>query len=368
MIELRGVCKRFGDREVLRGLTLHVDRNEILSVVGPSGCGKTTMLNIVAGLYPPDEGEVYIDGALVDGRVGRRRVHVMPARRKIGYVFQSYALFPHMRVEGNVSYGLKEMHLTKHEIKKQTRSLLEFVGLQDRSDSHPYMLSGGEQQRVALIRSAATNPEVLLLDEPLAALDPRIRDALKTDLKNRLKTLGMTCIYVTHNLAEAYAISDRMAVMGNGRIEQIGRCDEVLERPSSRFVAEFLGFNVYEGRISDVAADLVKIEIDSVEILADSVADIVGGEVLVSLKPEDVALTCEPAVRNEGWCGCTYNSLPGTVAEIVRMKSSAKVVVDVGFPIKSEVTLSCLKDLDLSEGKKVYVHFRSDSVSISRSL
>ncbi|MBS7623350.1 ABC transporter ATP-binding protein, partial [Candidatus Bathyarchaeota archaeon] len=360
--------KRFGDREVLRGLTLHVDRNEIMAVVGPSGCGKTTMLNIIAGLYPPDDGEVFIDRVLVDGRVGRRRVHVMPARRKVGYVFQSYALFPHMRVERNVSYGLKEMRLSKHEIRRQTRSLLEFVGLQDRSDSLPRMLSGGEQQRVALMRSAATNPEVLLLDEPLAALDPRIRDSLRTDLKNRLKTLGVTCIYVTHDLAEAYVISDRMAVMGNGRIEQIGRSDDVLDEPNSRFVAEFLGLNVYEGRISRDAADLVRVRIGAIEILADSVEGVDGDGVLVTLKPEDVVLSCGPAVGNEGWRGRACNSLPGTVAEIVRMKSSAKVVVDVGFPVKSELNLSRLKDLDLTEGKRVYVHFKAESLNISRLL
>jgi len=368
VIELRGVCKRFGDREVLRGVTLNVDRNEILAVVGPSGCGKTTMLNIVAGLRQPDEGEVFLDKVLVDGHVGRRRIHVMPARRKIGYVFQNYALFPHMKVNGNVSYGLKAMHLPKYEIKKQTQSLLEFVGLQDRSQSHPYMLSGGQQQRVALVRSAATNPEVLLLDEPLAALDPQFRDTMRTELKNRLKILGITCIYVTHDLAEAYALSDRIAVMGNGRIEQIGHRNEVLEKPNSRFVAEFLGLNVYEGRISYASCDLTRIEISATEILANPVGNVNGDKVLVTIKPENVILSCEPVIMNGKWCGCTCNNLAGTIVEIVRMKSNAKVLVNVGFPIRSELTLSSLKDLDLDEGKKVYVHFKADSLNISRLL
>jgi len=368
VIELRAVCKRFGDREVLRKLTLHVNRNEILAVVGPSGCGKTTMFNIIAGLCQPDEGEVFIDKVLVDGCVGRRRIHVMPARRKIGYVFQNYALFPHMKVHGNVSYGLKAMHLPKHEIKKQTHSLLEFVGLQDRSQSHPHMLSGGQQQRVALVRSAATNPEVLLLDEPLAALDPQIRETMRTELKSRLKILGITCIYVTHDLAEAYALSDKIAVMGNGWIEQIGHRNEVLEKPNSRFVAEFLGLNVYEGRISHDSFDLARIEINTTEILANTIGNVNGEKVLVTIKPEDVILSCEPVIRNEKWCGCTCNNLAGTIVEIIRMKSSAKVLVDVGFPIRSELTLNSLKDLDLDEGKRVYVHFKADSLNISRLL
>ena len=365
VIKLRGVCKRFGDREVLRGLTLDVNRNEILTVVGPSGCGKTTTLNIIAGLCQPDEGEVFIDKVLVDGRLGRRRIHVMPARRKIGYVFQNYALFPHMKVFGNVSYGLKAMHLPKHEIKKQTQSLLEFVGLQDRSDSHPYVLSGGQQQRVALVRSAATNPEVLLLDEPLAALDPQIRENLRTELKNRLKTLQITTIYVTHDLAEAYALSDRIAVLGRGRIEQIGHRDQLLERPNSRFVAEFLGLNVYEGRISHDSPDLAKIKINAREILANPIGNVNRQEVLVTIKPEDVILSREPVIRNQKWCGCTCNNLAGTIVEIIRMKSSAKVLVDVGFPIRSEMTLGSLKDLDLDEGKKAYVQFKADSLNVS---
>jgi ABC-type Fe3+/spermidine/putrescine transport system ATPase subunit len=368
VIELRDVCKRFRDREVLRDLTLHVNRNEILTVVGPSGCGKTTMLNIIAGLCQPDEGEVFIDKVLVEGRVGRHRIHVKPARRKIGYVFQSYALFPHMKVFGNVSYGLKAMHLPKHKIEKQTQSLLEFVGLQDRSHVPPYTLSGGQQQRVALVRSAATNPEVLLLDEPLAALDPQIRENLRCELKSRLKTLQITTIYVTHDLAEAYALSDRIAVLGNGRIEQVGHRDQLLRKPKSRFVAEFLGLNVYEGRICHDSTDLARIKIGAVEILVNPIGNANGQEVLVTIPPEDVILSREQVIRNQKWCGCTCNDLAGTVIEKVRMKSSAKVLVDVGFPIRSELSLSSLDDLELSEGETVYVQFKADSLNISQLL
>jgi molybdopterin-binding protein len=169
-------------------------------------------------------------------------------------------------------------------------------------------------------------------------------------------------------LAEAYALSDKIAVMGNGRIEQIGHRDEVLEKPNSRFVAEFLGLNVYEGRTSHDSPDLAKIEINATEILANPIGNMNGQEVLVTIKPEDVILSCEPVIRNEKWCGCTCNNLAGTIVEIIRMKFSAKVLVDVGFPIRSELTLSSLKDLDLDEGKRVYVHFKADSLNISRLL
>jgi len=366
MIELRSVSKRFGEREALRDVTMHVRKNELLSVVGPSGCGKTTMLSTVAGLCCPDEGEVLINKVLVDGRVGRRKIHITPSKRRVGYVFQNYALFPHMKVRDNVAYGLKAMHLPKSEVEQRARSLLGFVGLRDYSESYPHELSGGEKQRVALARSLVTNPEVLLLDEPLSALDPRNRETLRTDFKNMLKNLEVTSIYVTHDLAEACALSDRIALMESGRVEQIGHCDQILERPKSRFVAEFLGLNVYDGRVVHDPSGMIMIKIDDTEIFGPATGNPDGEMVLVTLRPEDVVLSAESAVKNQKWCGCTCNSLSGTVMEIVRMKSSAKVVVDVGFPVKSELTLSSLKDLDLAEGKKAYVQFKAESLNVSR--
>ncbi len=365
MIKLNEVKKRFGKREVLKGITLNVGENELLAVVGPSGCGKTTMLNIIAGLCRPDEGEVSINNTLVDGRLGRRRIHVKPSKRKIGYVFQNYALFPHMRARDNVAYGLKAMNLPKREIKQQTHSLLEFVRLRSHAESYPHELSGGQQQRVALARSIATNPEILLLDEPLAALDPQIRENLRTEIKNLLRNLEITSIYVTHDLAEAYTLSNRIAIMGNGRIEQIGHRNEVLKKPNSRYVAEFLGLNVYDGRVVHDSMSPGKIEIKGTELLAGSIGNVSGENILVTIKPEDVILSCEPTINNHKWFGCTCNNLAGTIVEIVRMKSNAKVLVDVGFPISSELTLSSLEDFDFTEGKKIYVQFKADSMSIS---
>jgi len=240
MIRFDGVRKSYGDRQVLDGVTLEVRRRELLCLVGPNGSGKTTTLNVLAGLIRPDEGEILINGVFMDGRTGNRLVHVNPSERKIGYMFQEYALFPHMTVSENISYGLKARHMQRHEVKERTDSLLEFVGLLDHSEHYPRQLSGGQKQKTALARALAIKPEILLLDEPLSALDLRSRESLRVELKRILGTLDVTTIYVTHELAEAYEVSDRIAVMGSGRIEQIGSRDEIFSKPNS-YVAQFIG-------------------------------------------------------------------------------------------------------------------------------
>ncbi len=363
MIRLVNIVKSFGEKEVLRGISLNVERNEILSVVGPNGCGKTTTLNIIAGLCQPDEGEIYIDDVLVQGGKGRHRTHVRPARRGIGYVCQDYALFPHMKASENIAYGLEANKVPQNEVKRRVGSLVQFVGLREYGKYYPDQLSGGQKQRVALARALATNPRVLLLDEPLSALDRTTRETLRADLKTILKTLQTTSIYVTHDLAEAYMFSNRIAVMGNGRIQQIGRPEQILENPNSRFVAEFLGLNIYSASIIEESIGVTKIKINGKEILASSIGEEDQKSVLVTLKPEDVVLS-EPNDNTPKWCKCTCNRFSGVVSEIVQMKSTAKVTVDIGFLVKSELTLSSLRDLDLKEGKEVCVQFKADSLNI----
>jgi ABC-type Fe3+/spermidine/putrescine transport system ATPase subunit len=368
MIRLDMIKKRYGEREVLKEVTLQVEKGELLSLVGPSGCGKTTTLNIVAGLCRPDDGSVLINQVLVEGRSGNKRVHVKPADRRIGYVFQDYALFPNMKVYDNVSYGLKARHMQEDEVKKRTLSLLEFVGLSDHSEHYPHELSGGQKQRIALARALATDPEVLLLDEPLAALDSRRRASIRTDFRNILRTLRVTSIYVTHDLAEACTVSDRIAVMGSGRIEQVGHLDHILEKPNSSYVAEFLGLNVYSGRVASISGCHAEITINGTVISAGSVPNLHEGHALITIRPEDVILSSEPTSGNPKWCKCKYNSLVGTITEIIRMKSNAKVTVDVGFPIESELTLSTLGELSVEVGRKVHVHFKADSVGICQDV
>jgi ABC-type Fe3+/spermidine/putrescine transport system ATPase subunit len=334
-------------------------------LVGPSGCGKTTTLNIIAGLSQPDEGTVLIDNALVDGRIGERIVHVTPSERKVGYVFQDYALFPHMTVRENVSYGLKARHLQREHVKKRTHSLLELVGLLDHSEHYPAQLSGGQKQRIALARALATEPDILLLDEPLAALDPRTRESLRVELRKMLGTLDVTSIYVTHELAEAYAVSDKIAVMGSGRIEQTGHRDEIFTKPNSAYVAQFLGQNVYRGKAVNHTFETLTIEVNGIAISAHSIDSVKRGDVLVTIKPEDVLLDSDLGASRSKHVGNNSSILEGTVVEIVRLRSMVEVLVDVGFPVKSMMTVNSLEGLALREGKRVRVILNKDSVGIS---
>jgi molybdopterin-binding protein len=365
MIKLDMVKKRFGQNEVLKDFTLEVKKHELLALVGPTGCGKTTTLNIIAGLCLPDEGTVVIDNALVDGKHGKHVVHANPSARKVGYVFQDYALFPHMTVIENISYGLKARHLPKKEVAKRSQTLLEFVGLADRSGHYPRELSGGQKQRVALARALVTEPEILLLDEPLAALDPRTRESLRVELKKILANLAVTSIYVTHELAEAYAVSDRIAVMGSGRIEQIGQRDEIFSQPNSAYVAQFLGQNVYNGDLHSNSERTSTITINGITINGKAMNGGGKGPVLVTIKPEDVVLSSESNGDGSKWNAGNWNNFQGTIVELVRMRSTAEVIVDIGFLLKSTITINTLDELGLREGKKVYVHFKVDSLGIS---
>jgi molybdopterin-binding protein len=365
MIRLDGIKKSYGQKEVLRGVTLEVKRHELLALVGPSGCGKTTTLNIVAGLCQPDEGKVILDNVLVEGRSSGRLVHVSPSERKVGYVFQEYALFPHMRVRENISYGPQARHLSKIDVKKRTDSLLRFVGLQDHSEHYPEQLSGGQKQRIALARALAPEPDILLLDEPLAALDTRTRESLRVELKKILGTLEITTIYVTHELGEAYAVSDKIAIMGNGIIEQTGRRDEIFAKPNSVYVGDFLGQNIYNARVVSETSQASTLEINGISISAKPTGAANNGTVLVTIRPEDVLLSSQATAGNQKWNGTKYNNLDGTIVEIVRTRSTAEVKVDVGFLIKSMITSNSLEELGLKEGEKVWVHLNGDSVGIS---
>jgi ABC-type Fe3+/spermidine/putrescine transport system ATPase subunit len=212
---------------------IQVRAGEFLSLLGPSGCGKTTTLRLIAGFEQPDEGAVLIDGLDV--------ARLPPYRRDVNTVFQSYALFPHLRVLDNVAYGLKQRGLTKDERRARARAMLELVRLPDVETRKPKQLSGGQQQRVALARALVMEPQVLLLDEPLGALDMKVRRQLQIELKRIQETVGVTFVYVTHDQEEALAMSDRVAVMNRGRIEQVGTPREIYDRPATPFVADFIG-------------------------------------------------------------------------------------------------------------------------------
>jgi spermidine/putrescine transport system ATP-binding protein len=231
ILELRGVTMRYGDRRAVDSISLQIPRGAFYSLLGPSGCGKTTTLRLVAGFEQAAEGEILIDGA----RVNERR----PYERNVSTVFQSYALFPHLTVQDNVEFGLRRKGAA--EIARKAREALELVELTGKESRYPAQLSGGERQRVALARSLVVNPAVLLLDEPLAALDPKLRKQMRSELKALQARTGTTFLFVTHDQEEALAMSDSIAVMNGGRIEQIGSPEEIYLRPKTRFVAGFLG-------------------------------------------------------------------------------------------------------------------------------
>ena len=244
VVELSGVSKRYGAVTALDAVDLTVYEGELLSLLGPSGCGKTTTLNVIAGFAAPDTGRVVIDGSDVTGE---------PAwRRGLGVVFQSYALFPHMSVADNVAFGLRERGVGKAEVAERVREALALVRLPGVAGQRPDQLSGGMQQRVALARALVIRPRVLLLDEPLAALDRKLREGMRAELRDIQRSVGITTVFVTHDQHEALGLSGRVAVMNAGRIEQLGSPRDVYERPATPFVADFIGASsVIEGRAVD---------------------------------------------------------------------------------------------------------------------
>jgi spermidine/putrescine ABC transporter ATP-binding subunit len=245
-VELRAVTKRFGSLKAVDAVNLRVRKGEFLSLLGPSGCGKTTSLRLIAGFEQPDEGEILIGGADAVG--------TPPYRRDVNTVFQQYALFPHMSVLDNVAYGLKQRRVGKAERHAKAYQALELVHMTGREVSRPAMLSGGQQQRVALARALVMNPRVLLLDEPLGALDLKLRKEMQIELKRIQGEVGITFIYVTHDQGEALSMSDRVAVMSNGLIEQIDEPRAIYDRPLTPFVADFIGdMNFLVGEVVEAA-------------------------------------------------------------------------------------------------------------------
>ncbi len=280
-VELAGVTKRFGDDVIaVDGIDLTIDDGEFFSLLGPSGCGKTTTLRMIAGFEFPTEGSVRVHGA----EMGLKP----PNERPINTVFQSYALFPHMTVAENVAFGLNMKKVEKSEVQRKVARVLDQVQLSKRADAKPSQLSGGMQQRVALARALVNEPEVLLLDEPLGALDLKLRQAMQVELKDLQGRVGITFVYVTHDQEEALTMSDRIGVMSEGSLLQVGRSEEIYERPTSRFVADFIGdINLFD--IEMIGADRAKLS-NGVEIGVPAEGTPQGTKLTLALRPERLAL------------------------------------------------------------------------------
>ena len=286
-IRLEQVTKRFGDTVAVDALDMEIERGAFYAMLGPSGCGKTTTLRMIGGFEDPTEGRVFLGGEEVTDRP--------PYRRDVNTVFQSYALFPHLSVERNVAFGLERRKVSKAEVRTRVGETLELVQLHGLGKRKPGQLSGGQQQRVALARALVNRPRALLLDEPLGALDLRLRKQLQIELKRIQQEVGITFVHVTHDQEEAMSMADRIAVMNEGRIEQSGGAADLYERPRTEFVANFLGVsNLIDGRVASAAASFCDVETHDgarLRVPADRVGALAGQPVRVGVRPEKVALS-----------------------------------------------------------------------------
>jgi spermidine/putrescine ABC transporter ATP-binding subunit len=315
VVELRGCTRDFGAVRAVDALDLAVHEGELLSLLGPSGCGKTTTLNLIAGFVAPSAGRVIVDGQDVTARP--------PHERGLGVVFQSYALFPHMSVFENVAFGLRERRVAKSEIGRRVDEALALVRLQGQGERRPRQLSGGMQQRAALARALVYAPRVLLLDEPLAALDRKLREEMRAELREILREVGITTVFVTHDQSEALSLSDRIAVMNQGRIEQLGPPRDVYQRPATRFVADFIGGSSrLRGRAS--ARDRVDLGSGvSVQVRLGRPLQI-GEDVELGIRPERVAVTPHGAAGGSG-----ANRLAGRITRLTYLGAQTEVGVEI---------------------------------------
>ena len=296
-LTLENITKRFGQATAVDNISLAIEEGEFLTLLGPSGCGKTTILRMVAGFETPTEGDILLEDETITYRAANKR--------PMGMVFQSYALFPHMSAEQNIAFGLEIRHRPKDEIKRRCAELLELVGLPEMGNRYPHQLSGGQQQRIALARALAVEPKVLLLDEPLSALDAKVRVSLRNEIRRIQQQLQMTAIYVTHDQEEALAISDRIAVMARGKIEQLDQPEEIYSNPRTVFAATFVGTsNQFKGRIESAAEGLCQAGTHLFHVpLQAHLHD--GDAVLIMVRPEEISVQ---AAQEGGEIGSNGNS------------------------------------------------------------
>ena len=360
-VRLVGISKRFGGTVAVERIDAEITDGEFVTLLGPSGCGKTTTLRMVAGLVEPSSGEIWFD---------QQRVNDVPThRRRVGLAFQSHALFPHLSVARNVAFGLEVQGRSKTETLGRVQEMLELVELADYGERLPAQLSGGQQQRVALARMLATDPRVLLFDEPLSALDRNLRDSLKYSILALQRRTGKTAIYVTHDQSEAFAISDRIFVMNKGRVEQTGSQLDIYLRPASEFVATFVGDNnALPARVVVVTPGLpgepmlaqVETDLGGLRLEAHAPAGLQAGDAVIAfVRPETIEVLADDAPEDVG-------VISGRVQQIVFEGPTVRLLVDVGgVPLK--VTASGVARLTLLDQGQRPLRLRPREISLVRS-
>jgi spermidine/putrescine transport system ATP-binding protein len=345
-VQLIELAKRFGDTVAVDGIDLHIPAGEFFSLLGPSGCGKTTTLRLIAGFEQPSGGRILLDG--------RDVARTPPHHRNVNTVFQSYALFPFLSVFDNVAFGLRYQHVPKTDRTSKVRQALSLVQLEGYEKRRPSQLSGGQQQRVALARALVLNPSVLLLDEPLGALDAKLRKALQIELKALQETVGITFLYVTHDQEEALTMSDRLAVMSNGRIQQVGSPAEVYEEPSTAYVADFLGVSNLMSALGDGGGRVRLGDFQFTVARGDSGAR---GPIRIVIRPERVRL------EDQGTAG--DNRIPGMVERVLYVGSVIHVIVHLAHGETMQAWMQNRGgDPPWQQGTPVSVHLPPDAIRV----
>ena len=346
-VAVDGAYARLGDFS-LEDINLNVESGEFFVILGPSGAGKTILLDLIAGFIYPRLGRVLLDGADV--------TFLPTEKRHVGYMFQNYALFPNMSVYENVKFGLRYTKLPDQ--RRRTEDLIDLLGIAKLSDRRPATLSGGEQQRVALARSLILEPNVLLLDEPLSALDPQSRDLLRDELRDVINHFEITALFVTHDQSEARVLADRLGVMYEGRLIQTGSVHQVFDKPEDERVAEFVGMeNLFDGVIVSQNKGIIVVDIGNGSIEAVGRNE-EGDRVVLGIRPENITVLREPVVSS------ARNTFNGTVRQILYLGPINKVIINCGFVLSAYVTNVSTETLGLDKGTQVTVTFKATGVNV----
>lgn len=347
-LKIEHVRKTFGPTTVVQDFNLDVSAGEFVSFLGPSGCGKTTVLRMVAGFEEPSGGRIVVGGKDI--------TRLKPNQRNIGMVFQAYALFPNLTVAQNIAFGLKVAGAPKADCDRRVAEMLELIKLPQFGDRYPYQLSGGQQQRVALARAIAPKPKLLLLDEPLSALDAKVRVSLRDEIRAIQKELGITTVFVTHDQEEALSISDRIVVMYGGKAEQVGTPFEIYNRPATKFVANFVGtLNVLEGTVTDAASGKVRVGAGEVTLKGKLNGSNAGDTLSLALRPEAISLGRQPG-RDA--------TLGGEISEVSFLGSVIRVRVGLGKEAVSLDTFNSPASPPPKVGEKAEISFSPEDVLV----